>query len=458
MMALFKPSEWSTAFRLTISFVLVAAAGSFVLALPVMHKPYLDATYFDHLLTAVSLICVSGMAALPIGESYNMLGQVVALIMIQVGGLGVITIVNMGLYYLQRRIPLKDQYILQAALNRDTNADFLNFLISIYRFTFIVELLAASVIMIDFVPRYGWFNGTFNAIFLSISAFTNSGFDNVGTNDMATFIHNPLILIILKSLFIAGGLGFSVWFELRERLALYFKRQPRSFRLAFRKMSTNTRLVLQMTAILLIGGMILIWIGEVRNPLTLGILSFGDQMVSSFFKSASTRTAGYATFAYQDTTSLTKFVYMILTVIGGAPGGTAGGIKITTVAIIALLFRAELQSYSQVVYNKRTIPSTLVRQSVMIVLFFGTLGVVGYASLLLSHPHLSTLDLLFETASAMGTLGVSLNVTDQLNMFGRVVLMILTLAGRVGPITLLLAILQRKQTQVNYAKTDVLIG
>lgn len=223
-------------------------------------------------------------------------------------------------------------------------------------------------------------------------------------------------------------------------------------------MSTNTRLVLQMTAILLIGGRILIWIGEVRNPLTLGILSFGDQMVSSFFKSASTRTAGYATFAYQDTTSLTKFVYMILTVIGGAPGGTAGGIKITTVAIIALLFRAELQSYSQVVYNKRTIPSTLVRQSVMIVLFFGTLGVVGYASLLLSHPHLSTLDLLFETASAMGTLGVSLNVTDQLNMFGRVVLMILTLAGRVGPITLLLAILQRKQTQMNYAKTDVLIG
>jgi len=108
MMTLFKPSEWSTAFRLTISFVLVAVAGSFVLALPVMHKPYLDATYFDHLLTAVSLICVSGMAALPIGESYNMLGQVVALIMIQVGGLGVITIVNMGLYYLHHRIPLKD--------------------------------------------------------------------------------------------------------------------------------------------------------------------------------------------------------------------------------------------------------------------------------------------------------------------------------------------------------------
>lgn len=458
MMILFKPSKWSTAFRLTISFVLVAIAGSFILALPIMHQPTLDASYFDHLLTAVSLVCVSGMAALPIGESYNLLGQVVALLMIQIGGLGVITIVNMGLYYLHRRIPLKDQYILQAALNRDTNDNFLSFLLSIYRFTIGVELLAAAIIMIDFIPRYGWFHGAFNALFLSISAFTNSGFDNIGVNDMEAFSHNPMILIVLATLIIAGGLGFSVWFELRERLNILFKERPYSFRLAFRRLSTNTRLVLQMTAILLVGGALLIWVAEARNPLTLGNLSFGNQMLSSFFKSASTRTAGYATFSYQDTTSFTKFVYMILTVIGGAPGGTAGGIKITTVALIALLFRSEINSYSHVVYNRRTIPATLIRQAVMIVLFFALVGMVGYGALLLSHPDISALDLMFETASAMGTLGVSLNVTEKLNVFGRIVIMILTLAGRVGPITLLLAILQRKQTQVHYAKTDVLIG
>lgn len=457
-MKLFRPSKWSTAFRLTISFVLVAIAGSFILALPIMHQPTLDASYFDHLLTAVSLVCVSGMAALPIGESYNLLGQVVALLMIQIGGLGVITIVNMGLYYLHRRIPLKDQYILQAALNRDTNDNFLSFLLSIYRFTIGVELLAAAIIMIDFIPRYGWLRGAFNALFLSISAFTNSGFDNIGVNDMEAFSHNPMILIVLATLIISGGLGFSVWFELRERLNILFKERPYSFRLAFRRLSTNTRLVLQMTAILLVGGALLTWVAEARNPLTLGNLSFGNQMLSSFFKSASTRTAGYATFSYQDTTSFTKFVYMILTVIGGAPGGTAGGIKITTVALIALLFRAEINSYSHVVYNRRTIPATLIRQAVMIVLFFALVGMVGYGALLLSHPDISALDLMFETASAMGTLGVSLNVTEKLNVFGRIVIMILTLAGRVGPITLLLAILQRKQTQVHYAKTDVLIG
>lgn len=198
------------------------------------------------------------MAALPIGETYNIGGQIVALFMIQIGGLGVITIINTGLYYLHRRIPLKDQYILQAALNRDTNANFLSFLFSIYRFTLYFELAAAVVIMVDFWPRYGFLKGAFNAFFLSVAAFTNSGFDNVGVNDMEAFARNPLILITLAALIIAGGLGFSVWFELRVRMIRYLTQRPRNFKLAFRKLSTHTHLVLQATAFLLVAGTVLI--------------------------------------------------------------------------------------------------------------------------------------------------------------------------------------------------------
>lgn len=453
-----KPSNWSTSFQLVLSFILFAFAGSFILALPMMQHEGVDASYFDHLLTAVSLVCVSGMASLPIGETYNIWGQIVALFMIQIGGLGVITIINTGLYYLHRKIPLKDQYILQAALNRDTNANFLSFLFSIYRFTLYFELAAAAVIMIDFWPRYGFFKGAFNAFFLSVAAFTNSGLDNVGVNDMEAFARNPLILITLAALIIAGGLGFSVWFELRERMNRYLAQRPRNFKLAFRKLSTHTHLVLQATAFLLVAGTVLIWLAERSNPATIGNERFGVQVLASFFKSASTRTAGYATFHYQDTQPFTKFVYMILTIIGGAPGGTAGGIKVTTVAILYFLLRSELKSYSEVVYNRRVFPSNLVRQAVMIALFFVVIASIGYGSLLLTHPHLDSLDLLFETMSALGTLGVSLNVTENLNLFGRIVIMILTIAGRVGPITLLLAVLQRKSPNIHYASAEVLIG
>lgn len=458
MLQVLKPENWSTSFRLVLSFIIFAFAGSFVLAMPMMTYPGIEASYFDHLLTAVSLVCVSGMAALPIGETYNIWGQMVALVMIQVGGLGVITIINTGLYYLHRRIPLKDQYILQAALNRNTNTNFIGFLFSIYRFTIYFELIAAAVIMIDFWPRYGFFKGAFNSIFLSVSAFTNSGFDNVGVNDMTAFAENPLILLTLAVLIIAGGLGFSVWFELRERANRYLKNRPRNLKLAFRNLSTHTRLVLQATLFFLVAGTLLIWISEQSNPATIGNASLPEQLMGSFFKSVSTRTAGYATFSYKDTQPFTKFIYMILTIIGGAPGGTAGGIKVTTIAILYFLFRAELKSYPEVVYNKRVLPSALVKQAVMVVLFFIVIASIGYGSLLLTHPHLDSIDLLFETMSSLGTLGVSLNVTEQLNFFGRIVIMIMTIAGRVGPITLLLAILQRKSPEVHYAETNVLIG
>lgn len=458
MLEKIKPQNWSTSFRLVISFILFGFAGSLVLSLPMMTNPEVDVSYFDHLLTAISLVCVSGMAALPIGETYTIWGQIVALIMIQVGGLGVITIVNTGLYYLHRRIPLKDQYMLQAALNRDTNADFIGFLFSIYRFTLTFELAAAAVIMIDFWPRYGFFQGGFNAMFLSVAAFTNSGLDNVGVNDMQAFARNPLILVTLAILIIAGGLGFSVWFELRARTNHFLRNRPKNLKLAFRNLSTHTRLVLQATTFLLVLGTLLIWISERNNPATIGSAPFGEQVLASFFKSASTRTAGYATFRYQDTQPFTKFIYMVLTIIGGAPGGTAGGIKVTTVAILYFLFRSELKSYPEVVYNKRIFPSSLVRQSVMVSLFFVVIASLGYSILLLTHPHLNSIDLLFETVSSLGTLGVSLDVTEKLNVVGRIVIMILTIAGRVGPITLLLAILQRKSPEIHYAKTSVLIG
>lgn len=452
------PRQWSIPFIITLSFVVVAFVGSLLLSAPFSTRPQVTASYFDHFITAVSLVCVSGMAALPIGETYNSFGQVIALILIQMGGLGVITIINTGLFYLNQELSLKNQYLIQASLNRTTNSNLYDFLLSIYSLTFVAEGLGTLIIMTHYVPQYGWGRGTFNSLFLSVSAFTNSGFANIGSATLQTFADSPLIMLTVALLIIMGGLGFSVWFELINRCKSLFTQRPFSPRIAFNQLSPHTRLVLTVTGILLVGASFLIWLVEHQNPQTLANLPLGRQVLESFFKSAATRSAGYSTFSYAKSQPFTRFLYMLLATIGGAPGGTAGGLKVTTVAILFLLFRAELKSYTQVIYHKHIIPNRLVRQAVMITIFFFFTALVGYALLLLTNSHLNSVDLMFETFSAMGTLGVSLDVTEQLNLFGRMIILLLTLAGRVGPITILLAVLQKKDKEVHYAETTLLIG
>ncbi|MBZ6527744.1 TrkH family potassium uptake protein [Aerococcaceae bacterium DSM 111021] len=448
----------STSLQLTLSFVLVAFIGSLILSFPFFHQPSTDADYFDHLLTAISLVCVSGMAALPIAETYNLAGQVVALLLIQVGGLGVITILNVGIFYINRRLSLQDQYLLQQSLSRDTNKNLLDFLLSIYKFTIATEIIGALIIMYDFVPRFGLARGAFNALFLSISSFSNSGFHNLYTDSLEGFYNNPLILLTVSALVIAGGIGFSVWFELVERVTRFFKSHPRSFRLAFQHLSVHTRVVLMFTSAILILGTVLFLAAEWTNPNTIGEMSPSLKFLNAFFNTTNTRTAGYTSVNYFELNPFTKLSSMIQTIIGGAPGGTAGGIKVTSFAILVLLFKSEIQSYNHVVAFKRIIPSRLVKQAVIIVLFFVILLFTGYGTILLLHPHLDSLDILFETANALGSAGISFNTIVHLNPIGVSIMVILMIAGRVGPITLLLGILQRRNQEIHYAETNIFLG
>lgn len=448
----------STSFRLSMSLVTVGLFASLALSLSFFHQPGLEATYFDHLLTAISLVSVTGMAALPIGESYNFLGQLVCLALIQVGGLGVITIINLTLYYLNRRISLQDQLLMQNALNRDSNANFFDFLLSIYRFTLLAELVGAGILMIDFVPRYGWGAGAFNAFFLSVSAFNNSGFHNLGHGSLEAFSQSPLVLLTVAGLVIVGGIGFVVWFELKDRLARLFSDRPFHVRQAFHNLSVHTRVVLKMTLALIVLGTLLIYLVEIRNPQSMVPLAPQEQFLNAFFLSVSSRTAGFTSIQYEFLQPFTKFLLMVLTTIGGAPGGTAGGIKVTTFAILLLLFRSEIRSYSEVVVERRIISSGLVKRAVLIVIFFMALLIFGYSIMLIIHPHLPALDLLFEVVNALGTTGVSLNLTSQLYPSAKLLLIVLMVAGRVGPITLLLGVLQRKDVDIHYAYTNVYLG
>ncbi|UUX33247.1 potassium transporter TrkG [Fundicoccus culcitae] len=322
----------------------------------------------------------------------------------------------------------------------------------------LIELIGALVIMIDFIPRFGLSQGAFNAVFLAVSAFCNSGFDNFGNNSLQDFSGNYLISLTVSALVIAGGLGFSVWFELIDRFTHFIKDRPRSLKVSFHTTSYNTRLILLMTAILLVFGTLIIWMAESQNEATISGLSIPQQLLTSFFQSANSRTAGYTTIQYEHTLPITRFIYMIFTVIGGAPGGTAGGIKVTTFAILILMIRAELNSYSKVVFKKRVIPTRLVRQAVLIALYFLFFLVIGYALLIITHPYLNALDLMFESVSAIGSSGISIILTDRLSFFGRIILVIMMFAGRIGPSTMLVAILQRKNKEISYVDTNIQLG
>lgn len=175
-----KSPKISTAFQFSMSFVILALIGSLLLWMPFFQRDPGAHSYFDHFLTSVSLVSVSGMGALPVGPTYNIFGQIICLILIQVGGLGVVTFINFGLYTMNQRISLKNQYMLQEVFSRDTNENFSSFLLSIYQFSIVSELIGSAILMIDFIPRYGFFEGIFNSFFLAVSAFNNSGFNNLG--------------------------------------------------------------------------------------------------------------------------------------------------------------------------------------------------------------------------------------------------------------------------------------
>lgn len=445
--------------KLCLSFVVVIFVGSLLLSLPFFHLSSAPkTTYLDHLFTVVSMVCVTGLSVFPIADVYNHAGLIICMILIQIGGLGLVTLIAFSYYTLRRKLSLSELTVLQSSLSRDSSRNLNKFLFSVYKFTFFVEMACAILLMFDFIPRFGPAHGVFNAIFLAISAFCNAGFDNLGSNSLISFKTNPLVNLTIAFLIIAGGLGFANWIDLIHRFQDYLKSKPKNISLTLRKLKIQTRLVLLTTFILLTGGTIVSWLIERHNPHTIGNLSLFHQGLVSFFQTVTMRTAGFATIDYTQAHSATNFLFIVQMIIGGAPGGTAGGIKIACAALVVLLFRSELRGEKQVTFANRSIPQETIRQVLTILVFFFSVFVMGYFLLLLTDPHLPPFALLFETASALATVGVSMNLTPHLSILGRIIIMLLMFLGRVGPLTVLLSLSQKQKTSLTYPKADISLG
>lgn len=443
----------SPARRIFFSFALVILVGSLLLSLPLVQLASSKATYMDHLFTTVSMVCVTGLFTQSVASTYNGWGQLICMLLIQIGGLGILTFI--GLFFIEKRRKLgyKNRQTLRDSFSFSNNKSLSRFVRSIFMTTFIIEGLGALLLMIRFIPRFGWGHGIFNSIFVSISAFCNAGFDNFGGDSMMSFQTDWLVNLTLSALIITGGLGFMVWFDLATKAKNQSGRKTLRF---------HTKVVLWLTAAILILGTLTSLLTEFNNPATIGSLPFGDKVLVSFFQTVSMRTAGFASLDYTRAHPVTLFVYILQMFLGGAPGGTAGGMKITTFLVLLLLARKELLGLPHTNLGKRTISPELVQRSFGAAVIFQLTFLLGLFGIGLVTPTGQRfIYLAFEVASALGTVGVSANVTSTLNGAGLSIIMALMFIGRIGPLTLMVSLNQyqaKKADTLQYVKADLIVG
>lgn len=443
----------SPARRIFFSFALVILVGSLLLSLPLVQLASSKATYMDHLFTTVSMVCVTGLFTQSVASTYNGWGQLICMLLIQIGGLGILTFI--GLFFIEKRRKLgyKNRQTLRDSFSFSNNKSLSRFVRSIFMTTFIIEVLGSLLLMIRFIPRFGWGHGIFNSIFVSISAFCNAGFDNFGGDSLMSFQTDWLVNLTLSALIITGGLGFMVWFDLATKAKNQSGRKTLRF---------HTKVVLWLTAAILILGTLTSLLTEFDNPATIGSLPFGDKVLVSFFQTVSMRTAGFASLDYTRAHPVTLFVYILQMFLGGAPGGTAGGMKITTFLVLLLLARKELLGLPHTNLGKRTISPELVQRSFGAAVIFQLTFLLGLFGIGLVTPAGQRfIYLAFEVASALGTVGVSANVTSTLNGAGLSIIMALMFIGRIGPLTLMVSLNQyqaKKADTLQYVKADLIVG
>ena len=447
--------------RIAASFAIVILVGSLLLNLPISQLDTSQATYFDHLFTTVSMVCVTGLFTQPVATTYNTFGQMICMLLMQIGGLGLMSMIAFFFFDSGKKLSLTDRLALQDSLNRDDTKDFKDYLRTIFKYTFIIEGIAAILFMIRFIPMLGVGKGIFTSIFFAISAFCNAGFDNLGDNSLINYATDPLLMFVISALIILGGIGFAVWFDVKNSISCYRRSQNNKYHKTFyKRLHYHTKVVILLTLGILVVGTVLTLITEWHNPDTIGNLNVGEKLLVSFFQTVTMRTAGFASIDYTKANPSTLLLYCIQMFIGGSPGGTAGGVKTTTVLVVLLFIRSEIYEKKSINFRHHTIPYEMARKSLMIFIIFTVLTLSSVFLLSITDPQAPLLYTLFETISAMCTVGVTANLTPTLSMLGQIIIMTLMFIGRIGPLTVLLSFSNRKKqaSLIKYAKAPLLIG
>ena len=422
----------STTQMILLSFIAVIFAGSLLLSLPISARSGESVPYIDALFTATTATCVTGLVTLPIASTFSVFGQAVILILIQIGGLGVITIMSAFMLMLNRKMGIGDRLLVQDAFNLNTMSGLAKFVKSVMLGTFIVEGIGALLYMTVFLPEFGA-RGIWISVFNSISAFCNAGIDVIGDNSLCNYATNPIINITTSLLIVAGGIGYIVWWDIIRVLRSKKKGKIFSF------LTLHTKIAIVSTLVLIFGGAALVFACEYNNPQTIGSLSIFDKIQVSFFQSITTRTAGFASVPQEKLTGATSLVSIILMIIGGSPVGTAGGIKTVTVAVLLCSAFSTIRGKNSTSLFGRRVSGDSIRKAVAVVTMFSAVMIVS-AVLLSAISDAPVIDVIYECVSATATVGLSRGFTSTLNIAGKLVVIATMYFGRIGPISLAIAL------------------
>lgn len=447
---------------LVISFVVVIAVGSILLTFPRATTDGEGASAVDALFTSTSATCVTGLVVLntredelasPDLQSFSSFGHLVILVLIQVGGLGIMTLSGSILLLLGRRLTLRSQGLLQNILDEESGYGMIQTIRAIVLMTVIVEGVGAVLLFLmlgDEVPDLGqraWYS-----VFHSVSAFCNAGFA-LWSDSLTRFRASPGVNFTISTLIVLGGLGFTVVGAVFSRDVL----RKGGVRRMFARLPAHARVVLHTTILLLIVGTIGWYFFEYDR--SLAGMGVPEKLLASYFQSASLRTAGFNTVDIGAIGRVTVLMSVVLMVIGGSPGGTAGGVKTTTVAVLVLSVRAMVRGDEDVDIHRRSVSRSLIYKSVTIVVIAFSTFLVVLALLLATQPHLPFDAVLFETASALGTVGLSMGITAKLTVTGKLLVSLLMFVGRLGPLTLALALGEgARRRRVRYPEARIAVG
>ena len=445
-----RPKTLSPMKIIAVVFAGIILLGALLLTLPAASRSGVSCGFRPALFTATSATCVTGLVLYDTYTQWSGFGQLVIISLIQIGGLGFMSAATMFIFFLRKRIGLKQRLVMAQALSVSDMDGIVHLQKTVLKGSFAIEGIGAAILFVRFLPEYGFVQALKWGVFHSISAFCNAGFDIFGCitpgASLMEFQSDPVVLLTLGALVIVGGLGFLVWQDLAERRA-------------FHKCSVYTRLVLVTTLGLLVIGWAVICLLEWNNPDTLGSMSVGDKLLNGFFQSVTLRTAGFAAIDQALLTDSGKAASMILMLVGGSSGSTAGGLKTVTFVVLLLFLAARARGRSTVCVYKRTIPQSQVLDAMTLASLMMGMAYVGAIFISATSPVLF-IDALFESVSALATVGLTAGATGNLSIAAQFLIIVYMYFGRVGMLTISLGFLSgdRAEERFRYAQTNLLIG
>lgn len=435
---------------IVLVFLAIILTGGLLLTLPISSKSGVPTPFLTALFTATSCTCVTGLALVDTFTHWSTFGQVVMLLLIQIGGLGFMTIVTLFFFAVHRRIGLKERLVMAQSLGLEGLNGVVKMVKLVLLRTLIVEGTGAVLLTLRFCFQMPFGKALWWGVFHSVSAFCNAGFDIMGAveagGSLVTYVGDPVVNLVLMALITLGGLGFFVWDDI-----LKHKR--------FKRLAVHTRLVLVISGVLTLGGAVLFALLEWNNPGTLGGLPVGQKLLAALFQSVTTRTAGFYTIAQGALTDASLVLTDVLMLIGGSSGSTAGGVKTVTVAVLLLSIIATARGRSRVTVFHRTINHKQISDAVSVV-GMALIVAFGGAMFLSVSNGLSFMNCIYETISAIATVGLTTGITPSLNAVSQIIIIVMMFFGRVGIMTISLGFLlsDRAEERYRFAETKVLIG